>query len=189
MWSPTQVIAALIGVAALVLGGFAIARTGLNTDHLFTPHVTVATLHHTPLLALSELAFGVLMLWAATKAFLGRGLVALLGIAVLGLGIVIITDVWPNRLHQWLGVHHRNGWLFVIVGVVCLLAVLYVPTLRRTRRTVVVSEPAPAAEAGVPAAEQPEPAPEKPEPAPRRHWWQRRRRRRTPAADQPHAPT
>jgi hypothetical protein len=168
MWSPTQIVAGIIAAASLVLGSFAIGRTGLNTDHLFSPHVSVATLHHTPLLALSELAFGILMLWAATKPFLGRGLMALLGIAVLGLGIVTITDIWPDRLHHWLGVHHRNGWLFVLVGAVSLVTALFLPTFR-TRREVVVREAVD--ETAAVSDEQPD------DTTTRRRWWQRRRRR------------
>src|SRR5947209_3285579 len=100
LWSPTQIVAGILGVAALVLGGFAIARTGLNTDHVFSPHVSVATLHHTPLLALSDLEFGVLMVWAAFRRLLGRAVMTLLGLAVLGLGVVTIADIWPTRLHH-----------------------------------------------------------------------------------------
>ena len=114
--SSVQPVAGIVGVASLVLGGVAIARTGLSTDHLFSPQRSVATLHHTPLLALSELAFGVLMIWAASRTRLGRSVMALLGLAVLGLGVVTIADIWPAQLHHWLGVTHRNGWLFVLVG-------------------------------------------------------------------------
>lgn len=169
--NPTRYFAGLIGVASLVLGSFAIARTGLNTDHLYTPNVSVATLHHTPLLALSELAFGALMLWTAFLPVLGRGLMALLGLAVLGLGVVTIGDIWPARLHHWLGVSHRNGWLFVLVGGVSFLAALFVPVVRTSHKIIERQVPAVVtSDAGAQAEEDQEEAVG----APRRHWWQRR---------------
>jgi hypothetical protein len=183
-WRPTQLVAGLIGVASLVLGSFAIARTGLNTDHLYTPNVSVATLHHTPLLALSELAFGALMVWAAFRPLLGRGLMALLGLAVLGLGVVTIGNIWPARLHHWLGVSHRNGWLFVLVGGVSFLAALFIPTVR-TRHKVIERQAAP-----VPAVPTDMATPDREEKeaevgAARRHWWQRRPQpRNTPVQSQ-----
>jgi hypothetical protein len=163
-------MAGLIGVASVILGSFAIARTGLNTDHPYSPNVSVATLHHTPLLALSELAFGVLMIWAAFMPLLGRGFMALLGLAVLGLGVVTIADIWPTRLHHWLGVSHRNGWLFILVGGLSFLAALFVPTLR-TRRKVIERPAGPVA-----AADTATPERERDVASPRRHWWQHRRR-------------
>jgi len=139
--SSVQPVAGIVGVASLVLGGVAIARTGLSTDHLFSPQRSVATLHHTPLLALSELAFGVLMIWAASRTRLGRSVMALLGLAVLGLGVVTIADIWPAQLHHWLGVTHRNGWLFVLVGGLSFLVAMFIPTVR-TRGKVVGKVPA-----------------------------------------------
>jgi len=169
-WSPTQFVAGLVGVASLVLGSVAIARTGLNTDHLYTPNVSVATLHHTPLLALSELAFGALMVWAAFRPLLGRGLMAFLGLAVLGLGVVTIGNMWAARLHHWLGVSHRNGWLFVLVGGVSFLAALFIPTLR-TRHKVIERAAAPAVPADMATPDR-----QGDVGTPRRHWWQRHAR-------------
>jgi hypothetical protein len=152
VWSPAQLVAGLIGVASLVLGSFAIARTGLNTHRLSSPHVSVATLHHTPLLALCELAFGLLMLWAAFMRLLGRGFMALLGLAVLGLGVVTVADLWTARLHHWLGVSHRNGWLFILVGGLSFLTGLFVPALR-TRRKVIEGPARPVIGADTPTPE------------------------------------
>lgn len=136
MWSPRQLVAFVIGVAAIVLGAFAIARTGLDTANLFHPHMKIATLEHTPLLALTELAFGVLMLLCAASPLMGRGLMELLSACALGLGVVTVANFWHARLYHWLGVHHRNGWLFVIVGAVGLGAALFLPTFGRSRRMV-----------------------------------------------------
>ena len=136
IWSPRQLVAFVIGVAAIVLGAFAIARTGLDTGNLFHPHMKIATLEHTPLLALAELAFGVLMLLCAASPLMGRGLMELLSVCALGLGVVTVANFWHQRLYHWLGVQHRNGWLFVIAGAVGLAGALFLPTIGRSRRMV-----------------------------------------------------
>jgi len=136
IWSPRQLVAFVIGVAAIVLGAFAIARTGLDTGNLFHPHMKIATLEHTPLLALAELAFGVLMLFCAASPLMGRGLMELLSVCALGLGVVTVANFWHQRLYHWLGVQHRNGWLFVIAGAVGLAGALFLPTIGRSRRMV-----------------------------------------------------
>ena len=59
---------------------------------------------------------------------------ALLGAIALGFGLVVLLDVAPHRLFHWLGVTHRNGWLFVVAGAVILIAALFSPVFGgRTR--------------------------------------------------------
>jgi hypothetical protein len=130
--NPARYIAAAIGIAAIVFGAYALAETGFDPDHLRRPHETVANFHHTPLLALLEIGFGVVMLVAAFGTFFGRVLMTAASVAALGFGVVVVADLWPERLHNWLGVHDRNGWLYVIVGGVGLLAAL-LPITRRRR--------------------------------------------------------
>jgi hypothetical protein len=128
-WSPAQVVAFVIGAAAVVLGGIALTRTGFHPDRLYDNERSVLSFHHTELLALVEIAFGVLMMVAALSPG-GRGLMALLSAALLGFGIVVVVDWWQADFHHWLGVHDRNGWLFVIVGAVGLFSALFLPTFR-----------------------------------------------------------
>ena len=153
-WSPAQFVAAILGAAALVLGSWALYETGLNTDHIFSPHVTVWSLHHTPVLALAEIGFGALMLFSALSVYVGRALMLALGFCALGLGVVTVGDWYDGRLHQWLGVHDRNGWVFIIVGGMALTAGLLLP-IRRATRTVVheraVADEAPTAPVTAPA--------------------------------------
>jgi hypothetical protein len=138
-WSPAQFVAGAIGIAAIVYGAVALSETGLDTGTLFHPTATVAGFGHTPLLALIEILFGVFMLLAALVPA-GQGAMALLSAAALAFGVVVIADLWDAKLHHWLGVSDKSGWLFVVVGAVGLLAAITLPTIggrtrvRRVRR-------------------------------------------------------
>jgi hypothetical protein len=138
------VIALGIGLFFAVLGGIALARTGLDFNDVHHPHRIVGwgDWHHTPLLALIELGFGVLMMVAGAVPGALRGLMGLLSAMALGFGIFVITDAAPARLHTWLGVHHANGWLYIVTGAVGLAATMFSPVVwtdrsrtgRRVRR-------------------------------------------------------
>jgi hypothetical protein len=135
-WSPAQFVAFVIGVAALVFGAIALAKTGIDGS-LKTPHEELWGFHHTPLLALIEIGAGALLVLAAFGAVRGRMLMALLGAAAVGFGALIFSDAWPGRMHRWFGVHDRNAWLFVIVGGVVLVTAFLAPTVMRPARRVV----------------------------------------------------
>ena len=139
--NPARYVAGAIGLAAIIFGAVALADTGFDPDHLRRPHESIATFHHTPLLALIEIGFGVVMLLAAAGTFFGRGLMGAASVAALVFGVVILADLWPTRLHNWLGVHERYGWLAVIVGGIGLAAALLLPVTRR--HTVVERETVP----------------------------------------------
>ena len=91
-------------------------------------------LSHTPLLGAIEIAFGALLILASVVPGGFRSLMMLLGAIALGFGLVVLLDVAPNRLHHWLGVTHRHGWLFVIAGAVILVAALFSPVFGGTER-------------------------------------------------------
>ena len=130
MWSGAQIVALVLGGASIVFGAVALAKTGVDVDHLYESHTSVAGFHHTELMAVIEIGFGVGMLIAAI-APAGRGLMALLSMGALGLGIVELVGLWTNRLHDYLGIHARNGWMFVAVGAIGMLAVAFLPTVHR----------------------------------------------------------
>ena len=141
LWSPAQFVALTIGAGSIVLGAAALVETGFSTSHLYEPFERVWTFGHTPLLAISELGFGVLMVLVAIRPVSGRALMSLLTAGALGFGIVILADAWPRRLHNWFGVEHRNGWLFVIAGGVGLAFAIFAPTFVHGGKTVVRREP------------------------------------------------
>src|SRR5438445_4573594 len=130
-WSPAQVVALAIGLFFAVLGGIALARTGLDVNDVHHPHRIVGwgNWHHTPLLALIELGFGVLMMVAGAVPGAWRGAMGLLSAVAFGFGIFIVADAAPVRLHLWLGVHHANGWLYIVVGAIGLAATMLSPVI------------------------------------------------------------
>src|SRR5215212_6854742 len=133
---PANVIAAVVGILSIALGIWALIRTGLNTDHIFTPTKKVLGLPHTPTLALAEIGFGVLLLVAAAMGSFGTFLIALLGAVSLAFGIIVLSDSWSHRVHRWTAANHDSGWLFILIGAVFVLAAT-LPLLvsRRPART------------------------------------------------------
>jgi hypothetical protein len=136
VWSPAQIVAVVIGIASIAFGVFALTRTGLHLSSLTGHHDSVLSFHHTPALGLIEVVFGVLLVIAGTQPVFGRALMTLLGGAAIGLGIVTVLDIWPRRLHDWLALHDRNGWLFIIVGATLLAVSFFAPFVHQRDRVV-----------------------------------------------------
>jgi hypothetical protein len=121
--TPAQVVSAIGGVVLLAFGIFAIARTGLDSP-LSDPTRHVFGLQHTAAIGLVEVLLGaVLVLCALTPV--ARGLSALIGIALVVGGIVLLAG--SDQLLADLHTEHGLGWLGVIVGGAVLLSALVVP--------------------------------------------------------------
>jgi len=125
-WSPAQFVGMIVGVGFAVLGIVALIRTGFDTSHIYTPRVIVWHLAHNPVLAASEIGFGVLMIFASVVPGGLRTLMALLGAAALVLGIVVLAGP-SHRLVHWLGVGHSSGVFFTIVGAVVIVFAIISP--------------------------------------------------------------
>jgi hypothetical protein len=126
-WSPAQIIALVVGIAAVVIGIAGLAKTGVPMNHLDRPYHDVLSLRHSPLLGLAEIAFGVLLIASGVVAGGARWLMALLGVVQTIFGVIILVDVAPDRIHRWLGVGDPYGWLSVIVGAFLVLSALFLP--------------------------------------------------------------
>lgn len=137
-WSPAQIIGLIIGIGFTVLGIAAVARTGFDTSHIYSPHDVVWHLPHSPLLALIEIGFGVLLILSSLVPGASRPMMGLLGVISLVFGIVILVDAATSNLNHHFAVTHRSGWLFTIVGAVLLLTAMFAPVFfgSRRRRTV-----------------------------------------------------
>jgi hypothetical protein len=145
-WSPLQVIGLIVGIGSAVLGIAAVASTGFDTAHIYAPQHVVGSFPHSPLLGVIEIGFGLLVAIGSVVPGGVRTLLALLGAIALAFGLVVLIEAMPSRLNHWLGVTHRNGWLFVIVGAVVLLAAIVSPVFagvdrqrRVVRRTTTIS--------------------------------------------------
>lgn len=136
-WSPAQFVSLVVGIAAVVFGIVALAKTGIHGDALRSPHREAWSFDHTPLLAVVEIGFGAVLILASVSAAGSRTFMALLGALAVTFGVLIVADAWPARMHRWFGVHDRNGWLFVIAGGVVVLAGLVLPTFSRPETRVV----------------------------------------------------
>lgn len=137
VWSPAQAVSVILGIAAIVFGAIALADIGLDLGHVDGPHATVLGFHTTPLLALAEIGWGVLMVFAGMRPVAGRALMSLLGTAAITLGALILLDAWPNRLHDWFGVHDKNGLLMLAAGAITLVAAFVLPVVASPGRRVV----------------------------------------------------
>jgi vacuolar-type H+-ATPase subunit I/STV1 len=134
-WSPLQLIGLLAGIGLMVLGIAAVGQIGFDTAHVETPQESVWRLPHSPLLAVSEMGLGLLLIVTAIlPGAFSRALMGLLGAAALAFGLVVLLDVERERLNDWLGVTDRNGWFFTIVGAVVLAAAIASPVVTSTRR-------------------------------------------------------
>jgi len=136
LWSASQFYALALGAAAIAFGAVALAHTGVNFGHVMRPGTAVLDFTANPLLGMTEIAFGLLLVLAATSAVVGRGVLALTGAATVGVGIVVLAHWWGAHLSLWLFASDRDGWLFVAVGCATVLMALFTPVWAASGRTV-----------------------------------------------------
>lgn len=124
-WSPAQIVALIIGILFTVMGGVALARTGINFNDVTATHTQVAGLHHTTILGMIELFLGLVLLGAGAIPGAGRGSMSFLGIVLLGFGLVV--TIQPSSFHSSLGVHASNGVFYIVCGVILLVTAMVAP--------------------------------------------------------------
>jgi hypothetical protein len=130
VWSPAQLLVLAGGVLFIVFGAIAVIDGGLSGP-ITEPVVQVFGLDHTPLLGLIELGAGALLILSALAG--SRGTSTFLSVLLLIGGILVLARLDWSQTH--LTDQREYGWVPVIVGGVCLLALLVVPEVR-SRRTV-----------------------------------------------------
>jgi hypothetical protein len=82
-WSPLQIIGLIVGIDSAVLGIAAVASTGFDTAHIYTPQHAVGSFPHSPLLGVIEIGFGLLMVIGAAVPGRNGWLFAIAGAVVL----------------------------------------------------------------------------------------------------------
>src|SRR4051794_32777288 len=85
-WSPAQLVALAIGIIFAVIGGIALARTGVNPDTMDQVKATGPLWDHTAWLAIGELLFGLFMIGAGVVPGGARGFMTFLGILAVAAG-------------------------------------------------------------------------------------------------------
>ena len=150
-WSPAQIASLALGAMFLLLGAVALVRTSSLGSGLTGAEATVAGFHHTGMLGLIELAFGLCLIAIAAVPGGARPLMATFGAILTGFGLFVV--VAADDLHSALAVHGGHGVLYLLAGAVLLAAAfaapLFLPARRRTvrreavpgRREAVVDEP------------------------------------------------
>jgi hypothetical protein len=112
-----QAVAIVVGILFFVYGGITLAQVG------FLPllqHTVVLGVHHTALMGLIELIFGLFMMGVGAVPGANRTVLVFLGALATGFGIVVVAA--GNSLHETLGMHSENGVIYLIVGILCVLA-------------------------------------------------------------------
>jgi hypothetical protein len=126
-WSPAQLIALAFGIFLLILGAVTLSNTGIHGDTLTATKVSSWGFGGTALLILAGAIPGA-----------GRTTMALLGVIALGAGIAVLAS--QASLYDSFGVNDADGWLFLITGIVNLLAAMLAPVIFGADRRLIASD-------------------------------------------------
>jgi hypothetical protein len=129
-WSPSQIVAGVIGLFLTVLGAVAILRVGF--DSLTGDTANVLGFEHTLVMGIIHLVAGLFFLGAAGTVLGSRSGLTTLGLIALAFGLVYAIE--PESLAGALGGDERIGWLYAVVGAVALVSAWVSPTIQ-TQRT------------------------------------------------------
>ena len=125
-FEPDAIIAAIVGLALLLLGLIAVTRGGFDGE-MSDPVVEVLGFTHTTTLGLIEVAIGVCLLIAgATRSRSG----AMFFGALLGVG-AFVGAVQTESFDKSLALESSMAWLAVIAGAVVVLSALMLPRFAR----------------------------------------------------------
>jgi hypothetical protein len=141
-WSPAQFIAVAAGLLLAVIGGVALARTGINFSAVPASRTTVVGLPYTCLSALVQLVVGVLILGGGVFPEAAKSTLGFFGVLLLAFGLVVAIDPTPF-VNMW-AFTTASGVFYAVVGGIMLLAAALSPVFasRRTVREEVASSAA-----------------------------------------------
>lgn len=124
-WSPAQIVSIILGIVFVVLGGIAIARTGVDFNRMTSEHVQVAGSTQTQLMGFLELIYGALLLIVGSIPGAGRAGMSFLGIVGLVFGIIVIAQ--PSSFYHPLGIGSGYGVFLIVVGAVLMITSMVSP--------------------------------------------------------------
>ena len=143
-WSPAQFIAVAGGLVLVVIGGIALARSGIHFDALPLSHSTVAGLHFSSLSAIVQLVAGVILLCGGAYPYTAKGTMATLGVILVAWGLIVAIDPQPF-FNMW-GYTTANGVFYTVVGAILVITAAVSPIFfsrRVSARDAAVYEPDP----------------------------------------------
>ena len=123
VFSPAQVVSGIIGLVLVILGGVALARLGF--DSLTGETASVMGLDHTTLMALIDIVAGLLFLGAAASS---GGRSSLIGLSLISVAFGAIVAIEPDAFDSALGGGQDLGVLYLILGLIGLVAAMAFPT-------------------------------------------------------------
>jgi len=131
-FTPAAIVAAIVAIALLVVGGITLARAGLDGG-LDKPVVTVANYTATALLGVIEVVFGLVLLIAALNQ--SRETILFLGIVgIVGFVASVIAAFQTSIGHGSLAIE-RGFAVIVAIAMAALVVAALLPTVQR-RNTV-----------------------------------------------------
>jgi hypothetical protein len=155
-WSPAQLFVAVAGLVFIVIGGVALARSGVNFHNIPLTRVEVAGLWFTSLSALITLIAGVIMLVGGIDPDAAKATTWFFGIVLIAFGLIVAIS--PQSFTNMWGYTAANGVFYVVTGAILVLAGGLSPVFYSRRE--VVSEQQIVDDQGIPpAAAPPAPAP------------------------------
>jgi uncharacterized membrane protein HdeD (DUF308 family) len=117
----------------VVMGGIALARTGINFSDLTGTHVKVAGAGQTQLMAYIEIIFGAVSLGAGSIPGAGRGGMSFSGVIAVIFGVIVVAQ--PSTFTPRLGIGSGYGVFLIVIGAVLLITAMIAPVyLGGTRR-------------------------------------------------------
>jgi peptidoglycan/LPS O-acetylase OafA/YrhL len=138
-WSPAQIVAVIAGIVLVVVGGVALARSGVDFKNVPATHSTVAGLHFTSMSALIQLVAGVFLLAGGAYPDTAKASMAFWGAILLAFGLVVAIDSVPF-FNMW-GYTKSNGVFYAVIGGVVLVAAAVSPIIFSRRRVVSSQQP------------------------------------------------
>jgi hypothetical protein len=135
-FSVGQLLSLITGGALIALGIVALVKTGVDTP-LDQPVEPVLGWDHTPLLGIVEVAAGALLVLFSLRPG-GRWIVALVGIALVAGGVLILGELdWTV---DEFGAEQEFAWVPIVAGLVAILASLLTPRRHQTVTGVPVAQ-------------------------------------------------
>jgi len=135
-WSPAQFVAVAAGLVLTVIGGVALARSGVHLSSSVIPltRSSVAGLEFTSMSALIQLIVGIVLLIGGAYPYSAKATMGVFGVVLVAFGLIVAID--PTAFDTMWGFSTANGVFYAVVGAVLLIGGVASPVFFSKRRTV-----------------------------------------------------